>query len=259
MHYKTLLAITTLCLPLLGCFEGGDGPGYVVGEPPVYDGDDGEGGEGDEAEDSIERTHDCDTQAGYALDTHTPTGGPGLHIIGVYTARGSASHPWNNPASNCGDGNPEACDNAAVAKEAFVLVDIPGANTLLLTAYERTHWNVHVAPGSTIDRILVSGHHKQTVDPDPATEIVRHDSSDFFFEWLTEEDLSLTCDEVSTEGGDYCSLIGDEWQRDRIATAATRDALVSWAEPIANMPVSSFTGCYDMSSVVLSVAETDGD
>lgn len=102
------------------------------------------------------------------------------------------------------------------------LVDVrvvrPGPSVLVLSAYESTHWNVEVAPGATVTRIILAGFHAHSVSAPEGAEI---------------EYLSLN------QNWGYFGDIGYDWPSYR----TTR--LVDDAESYTGLTLTSFRGCYD--------------
>ena len=92
----------------------------------------------------------------------------------------------------------------AFKRSATVFVDHPGLPvTLVLTAYEPTLWKIRVAPGSTIERVILSGYHRQRVERskdlrDTAVESLWPREPVYFY----EDD---TLERYIPEGGEGCS------------------------------------------------------
>lgn len=84
--------------------------------------------------------------------------GTQLHVIGIssslQSAMGSGDPPPRGPVD--------------------VTVDRPGSSVLVLSAFAPTQWNVHVAEGATVERVIVNGWHTQTVKAPAGVPVTRY-------------------------------------------------------------------------------------
>lgn len=121
--------------------------------------------------------------------------GPALHVVSVYTPTESGT----------------------------VTVDVnrPGPSILFLSAYEATQWQINVAPGSTVERIVLSGYYAQTVAAPAEVPVESH----------------------SFDGGDGVYL-GTGYQWPSVGTAE----VVANAEAATGRTLTSFRGCYEGAS-----------
>ncbi|QRK08437.1 hypothetical protein JQX13_52465 [Archangium violaceum] len=102
-----------------------------------------------------------------------------------------------------------------------VRVKRSGSSVLVLAAYNETSWTVQVEPGATVERIVVSGYHVQTVTA-PAgipVEILSHEQT-----------------------GSYLGAFGYEWP------AYTTTQLVDAVEAHVGRELTSFRGCSEAAS-----------
>jgi hypothetical protein len=86
----------------------------------------------------------------YAHYEHGAGAGTQLHVVGIYQSSGSTS--WE-------------------AGKVDIVVTRPGSSVLVLSAYEPTHWNVEVGPGSFVERIVLSGYYAHSVTAPEGTEV----------------------------------------------------------------------------------------
>ncbi|MCA9493889.1 MAG: hypothetical protein KC621_28360 [Myxococcales bacterium] len=94
---------------------------------------------------------DCDTRAGYEVDTWQAdsAGDTQLWLAGVYQTHGDhrgGVHPMG---------------------EAQVTFDLPGSHVIALSSYEPVTWNVRIGPDSRVEKIIVVGYLDQVVNADP--------------------------------------------------------------------------------------------
>lgn len=92
---------------------------------------------------------DCATDAGYQVDSHhVPNTGSDsdVWLVGIYETHGEHSG-GNHPMGY-----------------ATVDVSAAGTHTIVLSSYEPVTWSFDIAPGSTVDEILVYGYHEQIVE-----------------------------------------------------------------------------------------------
>ncbi|HEU4535604.1 MAG TPA: hypothetical protein VFS00_15860, partial [Polyangiaceae bacterium] len=131
----------------------------------------------------------------------TPSGAA-LHVVGIYTP----------PPSG----------------EVTVDVTRPGPSVLVLSAYEATRWVVNVAPGATVERVILSGYYAPTaqVPEGVPVEVHSYDSDG----------------DGEADGGG--SAFGFAYQWPGVATTE----VVSNAEAASGRGLTSFRGCYEGAS-----------
>lgn len=128
------------------------------------------------------------------------TGDTQLHVVSV----------WSSLESSMGSGDP------LPRGPVDVTVDRPGNSVLVLSAYSPTQWNVHVAGGATIERVIVSGWHEQSVTAPRGVQVARYSY---------------------VEDGAYLGYFGTTWP----GYDATE--LVDAAEILTGLELTSFRGC----------------
>ncbi|WP_097459577.1 hypothetical protein [Mangrovitalea sediminis] len=107
--------------------------------------------------------------------------------------------------------------------------DTAGPLTLGLSAYDRTLWRLHVAPGVDLKRVILSGRYPQTIEGVPAT---------------TQVDLKTSarseCKRCTELPGDYSYLKLFDYRRPA--------ALYDWTVPL---PVTAFQGRFEGGSFTI--------
>ncbi len=103
---------------------------------------------------------------------------------------------------------------------------IPGANVLVLSAYEPTDWTVTLAGGGQLSRVVATGHHAQSIDAPPGVVV----------ETLAHVDgvSDYACGYAVPGNGGGCE--GEE--------------LVAFAQQHTGLSVAGFDGCYDATEFV---------
>jgi hypothetical protein len=152
---------------------------------------------------------DCDTAAGYEVNSYrsASNGETTLHLLGVYeTPDGQAS----------------------------VYFDQPGSNVLALSAYEATQWNVELAPGVSLDKILVVGYETQTVNGPEGVPVEIYD-------YENQGNPLAACGYSLPYNGGGCDT----------------NELIATVEQLTGLTLSRFDGCYRASAakVVPSACE----
>lgn len=144
--------------------------------------------------------HSCaEGQPGYDHYEHGGTvNGTQLHVVGIYTsAEGALSFE-------------------PVIAPVDVKVNRPGTSVLVLSAYDTVEWNVAVAEGSTLERIIVSGYEEQIVNAPAGVPVARY----------------------SFEQDGAVLGMGFEWP------SFTTSDLVDASEILTGLELTSFRGCY---------------
>ena len=193
---------------------------------------------------------DCDTDAGYSLDTFEADKHGGLQVIGIYEPRNDDPPWWSDPSCSP---DPMACwPPEHKPHPGFVHVAKGGPTALFLTSYEPTNWTITADPGAQLAQVILSGYYDNTaVVPDGVKVTTLKDELGYAgFEWLTDEDLALQCTDV--ESAVYCEHAADYWKQQREQEAAQMRHLVAEAEQISGMKLHAFAGCYAMSTVSFS-------
>ena len=126
-----------------------------------------------------------------------------LHLIGVYEA--TADH---------GNGNRAKSIEIKVERRNKPII-------LALSAYEPTNWNITVAPGTAIEKIIVNGYHHQTVSGVSGIPIEEHSYE---------------------KTGDYIGHFIYKWGATPESTKTP--SLVTKLEQINRTNLTSFQGCY---------------
>jgi hypothetical protein len=142
--------------------------------------------------------HECRGNT-YAHQEQSAGTGPQLHVIGIRQAKPGA------------DGQ----------KSVQVRVTRPGSSVLVLSAHGQTTWNVQVAPGAQVERILVNGNEEQRVNAPQGVPIEIHDR---------------------TQSRKTIGPFGYEWP------SLSSDRLVTAAEKLAGRELTSFRGCSEAAS-----------
>ncbi|AKT42625.1 hypothetical protein [Chondromyces crocatus] len=182
------LAVALLSMPIL---MGADGKGcgvVVVGE-----GDDG-GGQSEPGNPGNGPISSCGTE---------------FHIFGVYETHSNHSGA---------DDHPEG--------EATIHIERPGSHVIALSSYEPVHWTVTMAPGVTLEKVILNGYHDQRADVPAGVPVESHDGTSG---WLGAYGYAWP----SSEGG------------------SDTPALVGALEAAAGQEMTSFHGCYSSTSFVL--------
>jgi hypothetical protein len=135
----------------------------------------------------------------YVHYEHNAGTGPQLHVIGIHGGKKGAD----------GQGS------------VRVRVTRPGSSVLVLSAYSQTTWNVQVAPGAQVERILVSGYEEQRIHA-PEGIPVEIQSFNQSQKWLGSP--------------------GYEWP------APSSARLVNASEGLVRRKLTSFRGCYEGAS-----------
>jgi len=131
------------------------------------------------------------------------SGNKELHLIGVYEA--TADH-----------------GNANRAKSIEIQVERRNKPIILaLSAYEPANWNITVAPGTAIEKIIVNGYHHQTVSGVSGIPIEKHSYE---------------------ETGNYIGDFIYKWGA--TAESPNTPSLVTKLEEINRTTLTSFQGCY---------------
>lgn len=131
-----------------------------------------------------------------------------LHIVGIYESRsdhGGGMHPMGSTRVRFGRA---------------------GDNILVLSAYEPTHWNVELAPGAGLARVILSGYHDQvaTVPAGIPVEIRSYEVR-----------------------GNYLGASGYAWPSSE--GGSNTPLLVHKVEELTSRRLTSFHGCYRMTDV----------
>ena len=157
-----------------------------------------------------ERNESCTAEPAVGSGTCTSTlytyadpepGDPELNIIGVYEADG-------------GHGGPAGTIEVTIDRETTM--------TLVLASYENVDWTVTAAAGTTIDEILVSGYHEQSVSaPSGVPVSIR------------------SYDQTSSNYGYWCG-----YSYPYAGGGCDTDQLIAGVESESGLDLSSFTGCY---------------
>ena len=226
--------------------------------------------DGDDSLDNNQRSisqgvieHDCDTDAGYVLDTHAASPNGGLQIVGIYEARNNDAPWWADPKcrehldkcsqnGTCQDVD-QYCDREPKPHPAFAHVAAGAPPILVLASYEPTNWTITVEEGAKLERVILSGFYDMTATVPPGVVVERKDLG-VAFQWFTDEELAKTCVEV--EGPQYCEGYGEEtWRRHRTEEAQMTKQLVAAAEAHTGEKLRAFAGCYSMSKISLGATE----
>ena len=88
---------------------------------------------------------DCQGSSPSSYRSSGTSAATALHIVSVYETRSDHSFGYHPTGS------------------AFVDFALPGANVLVLSSYEPTHWTVSTAQGASLEKIITIGYHQQTV------------------------------------------------------------------------------------------------
>lgn len=187
--------------------------------------------------------HDCEALNGLALDSYVARDLdiPELHIIGIREPRA----PFAGP-----DG------------EVTIQIRRSGPVALVLSSFERAHWNVEIAADTVLDHVIINGYEPQevTIDwsaveprpqfpPDPTVTSVNTvedgDYLGFGYSWPTESELAGSCTEFYP--ADVCDRLGASWQADLQRQSDELSRLVRSAEALTNRTLSTFHGCYHLS------------
>jgi len=131
------------------------------------------------------------------------SGNKELHLIGVYEA--TADH---------GNGNRAKSIEIKVERRNKPII-------LALSAYEPTNWNITVAPGTAIEKIIVNGYHNQTVSGVSGIPIEEHSYE---------------------KTGNYIGEFIYKWGA--TAESPNTPSLVTKLEQINSTSLTSFQGCY---------------
>ncbi len=126
-----------------------------------------------------------------------------LHLIGVYEA--TAEH---------GNGNRAKSIEIKVERRNKPII-------LALSAYEPANWNITVAPGTAIEKIIVNGYHHQTVSGVSGIPIEEHSYE---------------------KTGNYIGDFIYKWGA--TAESPNTPSLVTKLEQINSTSLTSFQGCY---------------
>jgi len=199
-------------------------------------------------------SQDCDVDAGYELDTYAPAAGT-LQIVGVYEARNGDAPWWADPECDaclqdeaCSSDPASfdaACDREPKPHAGNVHV-ASSTSTLVLASYEPTNWTVTADASSALTRVILSGYGASTAVV-PAGVTVETADLGYAYEWYTDEELALKCEDV--EDPTYCDAIGDYWETERLNSSLLAKALVDNAEALSGDKLGAFHGCYSMSSI----------
>jgi hypothetical protein len=138
--------------------------------------------------------HAC--EGNYDHYEHGAGTGTQLHVIGIYEAADA-------------DGSGAGIVDVQVTR--------PGSSVLLLSAYERTHWNVQVGPGAFVERIVLSGYYAQSVNAPEGAKIESYAVDAVDSNWLGY-------------GYDWPSYYSFD--------------LVDKAQSLTGLELTSFRGCY---------------
>lgn len=143
--------------------------------------------------------HECGSGGRYVQYEHNAGTGPQLHVIGIYQGKKGAD----------GRGSVQ------------VRVTRPGSSVLVLSAYSQTTWNVQVAPGAQVERIVVSGYEEQRIHAPEGIPV------------------ELQSSKQSRKG---LGSPGYDWP------AISSARLVNAAEGLVRRKLTSFRGCYEAAS-----------
>ena len=88
---------------------------------------------------------DCQGSSPSSYRSSGTSAATALHIVSVYETRSDHSFGYHPTGS------------------AFVDFALPGANVLVLSSYEPTHWTISMARGASLEKIITIGYHQQTV------------------------------------------------------------------------------------------------
>lgn len=147
---------------------------------------------------------DCATEAGYEVSEHTfenasvDAAGRAVYYFGVYEASSYRKHR--------GGGKASVTDRAS------------NPHTLVLTAYEATHWTIVKAPGSGLQRVITSGYDHQGVTVDPSVAVEDHSGPEV-----------SVCGYAMPYDGEGCDT----------------NAAIATASAWAGANVAQMAGCYD--------------
>jgi hypothetical protein len=144
--------------------------------------------------------HAC--EGDYAHYEHSAGAGTQLHVIGIYESVDTDTEEREEGTVN-------------------VKVTRPGSSVLLLSAYERTHWNVEVAPGAVVERIVLSGYYAQRVTAPEGAKVESYAVNASDSDWL---------------GYGYLWPSHDTFD------------LVDKAQSLTGLELTSFRGCYSGAS-----------
>lgn len=145
---------------------------------------------------------DC-TSESYASRSES-NGRAALHLGAVYETR-SDHGPGYHPTG-----------------EAYVDFALPGENVLALSAYEPTHWIVSLAPGASLQKVVLIGYHAQSADVPEGVAVEVYDYES------TGSPLAACGYSLPYNGG-----------------GCDTDQLIANVETITGLPVTGFDGCYN--------------
>jgi hypothetical protein len=148
----------------------------------------------------------CNTGDSYKFSSHVGSlnGEKELHLIGVYEA--NAEHGNGQRAKSTIEIKVERQNKPII---------------LALSAYEPINWNVTVAPGTVIEKIIINGYHDQTISGVSGISVEEHSYE---------------------ETGEYLGNFIYKWGSTTEST--NTPSLVTKLEQIHHTSLSSFQGCY---------------
>jgi hypothetical protein len=144
---------------------------------------------------------DCDISAGYEVSSYRADNDSetALHLVGVYET---------------------------YEYEASVYFDQSGSNVLALSAYTSTQWNVELAPGASLDKIVAVGYEAQFVKGPEGVPV-----------------------EIYTYEGQDSELAGCGYSLPYDGGGCDTDQLIATVESITGLTLSRFDGCYRASAI----------
>ena len=142
---------------------------------------------------------DCQGSSPSSYRSSGTSAATALHIVSVYETRSDHSFGYHPTGS------------------ALVDFALPGANVLVLSSYEPTHWTVSMARVASLEKIITIGYHQQTVTlVGSATNVPVQPSK------------SRKCGYSLPYNGGGCDT----------------DTLISTIRQETGLPLASFDGCY---------------
>ena len=164
--------------------------------------------------------HDCDTGAGYSLDSYVAEEleQPELHIIGIHTGTGG----W------------------ASVEGTWVRARPP---VLVLSAYERRA-DIEPAPGAVIDRVIATGYNAQQISAPRGVEVeiidiaTAGDLLGLAVVWPSDMDRDGSCTDFFSPA--ECDLFGGAWRNELDKRVAELTRLVERAEDRTGLSSAPF-------------------
>lgn len=172
---------------------------------------------------------------------HPSPGEARFYVIGVYRGEPTPEEKIRYDFDYCTWAlrDPD-CDMIRLHQITYVVdVDVKdtgGPVTLGLSAYDRTLWRLHLAPGVELKRVILSGRYPQHIEGAPASTRVDVKTS-----------VASRCDRCNVLSGDYGYRQLFDYQQPA--------ALYRWVAP---MPVTAFQGRFDGGAFTLPATVQTG-